>query len=50
MSVLYADQQGVELGKILAKSILKELDAGEVEPSKHDSSTTGLIRHYLAKA
>ncbi|KZO98617.1 glucose-6-phosphate isomerase [Calocera viscosa TUFC12733] len=39
------DQMGVELGKVLAKSILAQLpDASKV--TGHDSSTTGLIHHY----
>ena len=40
------DQWGVELGKVLAKSILPELaQAGEEKPaaSAHDASTNGLI-------
>lgn len=40
------DQWGVELGKVLAKSILPELaKAGEAKPAatKHDASTNGLI-------
>jgi len=39
------DQMGVELGKVLAKNILAQLD----KPSDvigHDSSTTGLIHYY----
>ena len=35
------DQWGVELGKVLAKSILPELTGGE--PGEHDASTTQLI-------
>ncbi|EJT99226.1 glucose-6-phosphate isomerase [Dacryopinax primogenitus] len=39
------DQMGVELGKVLAKSILAQLpDPAKV--SGHDSSTTGLIHWY----
>ncbi|BGP27236.1 glucose-6-phosphate isomerase [Rhodotorula toruloides] len=41
------DQMG--LGKVLAKRILGQLD----NPSKvvdHDSSTTGLIKHYISRA
>nr|ASF90236.1 hypothetical protein SPAR07002 [Bartheletia paradoxa] len=41
------DQMGVELGKVLAKNILGQLD----DPSKvvgHDSSTEGLIKFYQA--
>lgn len=40
------DQWGVELGKVLAKSILEEIDAGEVS-KPHDSSTVGLLNHYF---
>lgn len=39
------DQMGVELGKVLANSILPEL-AGDEAVSSHDSSTNGLINHY----
>jgi glucose-6-phosphate isomerase len=40
------DQWGVELGKVLAKRIVPELQA-EGEPElKHDSSTNALIRRY----
>jgi glucose-6-phosphate isomerase len=39
------DQWGVELGKVLAKRIVPELDAAEPELA-HDSSTNSLIRHY----
>ena len=38
------DQWGVELGKVLAKNIIPELE-GNVE-GKHDSSTNTLIRRY----
>ena len=42
------DQWGVELGKVLAKQIVPELD-GEPEPDlNHDSSTNALIRRYRA--
>jgi glucose-6-phosphate isomerase len=42
------DQWGVELGKVLAKAIIPELEA-EVEPElRHDSSTNALIRRYRA--
>lgn len=40
------DQWGVELGKQLAKVILKELESGGTVTS-HDSSTNGLINAYL---
>jgi len=40
------DQWGVELGKVLAKRIIPELE-GESEPMlNHDSSTNNLIRFY----
>ncbi|WWD16070.1 glucose-6-phosphate isomerase [Kwoniella shandongensis] len=39
------DQMGVELGKVLAKAILKQL-GNEKDVQGHDSSTTGLIHHY----
>jgi glucose-6-phosphate isomerase len=42
------DQWGVELGKVLAKKIIRELAAGSaVEPS-HDSSTNSLIRRFAS--
>jgi glucose-6-phosphate isomerase len=42
------DQWGVELGKVLAKAIIPELEA-EAEPElAHDSSTNELIRRYRA--
>ncbi|KAM0791058.1 phosphatidylinositol N-acetylglucosaminyltransferase subunit gpi1, variant 2 [Microbotryomycetes sp. NB124-2] len=42
------DQMGVELGKVLAKTILAQLgDANKVV--NHDSSTTGLIKHYISR-
>jgi glucose-6-phosphate isomerase len=41
------DQWGVELGKVLAKSIVPRLTGAE-EISKDDSSTEALIRYYRA--
>lgn len=41
------DQWGVELGKVLAKVVLSELNGSDVT-HEHDSSTTALI-HYLKK-
>jgi glucose-6-phosphate isomerase len=41
------DQWGVELGKALAQRIGKELQ-GDGVPSGHDSSTTELMRRYMA--
>lgn len=41
------DQMGVELGKVLAKKILPELE-GDETVSSHDSSTNGLINAYKA--
>ncbi len=40
------DQWGVELGKQLAQKIIKEFETGDA--SGHDSSTTTLIKRYLA--
>lgn len=40
------DQWGVELGKVLAKRIIPELQADEQPSLKHDSSTNTLIRRY----
>jgi glucose-6-phosphate isomerase len=43
------DQWGVELGKVLAKAIIPELES-ETEPElRHDSSTNALIRRYRAQ-
>ena len=39
------DQWGVELGKVLAKKIVGELE-GKDPGGKHDSSTTTLIERY----
>ena len=47
------DQWGVELGKVLAGTILDEVRrarAGErVDLSRHDSSTRGLLEHWLQR-
>ena len=40
------DQWGVELGKVLAKAIIPELQADEEPKLAHDSSTNALIRRY----
>ena len=40
------DQWGVELGKQLAKTILKEIESNEI--SEHDSSTMGLLKRFQA--
>ncbi len=40
------DQWGVELGKVLAKNILEEINASKPVAS-HDASTNGLINYYL---
>jgi glucose-6-phosphate isomerase len=40
------DQWGVELGKVLAKRIIPELESKEEPRLGHDSSTNALIRHY----
>ena len=39
------DQWGVELGKVLARKILPELDSAE-EITTHDASTNGLINYF----
>lgn len=41
------DQWGVELGKVLAKKILGEVESRSVENLNHDSSTNQLIREFL---
>jgi glucose-6-phosphate isomerase len=47
------DQWGVELGKVLAKTILAEeealLEGEEVDLSHHDGSTAGLLRRFAEK-
>ncbi|GAA5979634.1 hypothetical protein JCM11641_007896 [Rhodosporidiobolus odoratus] len=43
------DQMGVELGKVLAKQILGQLDSAD-KVVDHDSSTTGLIRHWIERS
>jgi glucose-6-phosphate isomerase len=40
------DQWGVELGKVLAKRIIPELESEKEPPLTHDSSTNALIRRY----
>jgi glucose-6-phosphate isomerase len=40
------DQWGVELGKVLAKRIIPELESQEELTLDHDSSTNSLIRRY----
>jgi glucose-6-phosphate isomerase len=42
------DQWGVELGKVLAKAIVPELESENEPPLSHDSSTNTLIRRYRA--
>ncbi|AUR51739.1 glucose-6-phosphate isomerase [Aquella oligotrophica] len=39
------DQMGVELGKQLAKAVLKDIETAVV--SNHDESTVAIIQHYL---
>jgi glucose-6-phosphate isomerase len=41
------DQWGVELGKVLAKKILSEVEGNSVQDLKHDSSTNQLIRRFI---
>jgi glucose-6-phosphate isomerase len=40
------DQWGVELGKVLAKRIIPELENADEPSLKHDNSTNALIRRY----
>tara|TARA_R110002049_G_scaffold2750_2_gene21773 strand:- start:656639 stop:658264 length:1626 start_codon:yes stop_codon:yes gene_type:complete len=42
------DQWGVELGKVLAKNIITELESASEPDLSHDSSTNELIRRYRA--
>jgi glucose-6-phosphate isomerase len=42
------DQWGVELGKVLAKAIIPQLQAAEEPELDHDTSTNSLIRRYRA--
>ncbi len=42
------DQWGVELGKVLAKQIIPELESQTEPELAHDSSTNALIRRYRA--
>ncbi|MGZ8621473.1 MAG: glucose-6-phosphate isomerase [Solirubrobacterales bacterium] len=42
------DQWGVELGKVLAKRIVPELQGADEPELRHDSSTNALIRRYRA--
>ena len=41
------DQWGVELGKVLAKELISELESGAVNSANHDSSSTALMDHFL---
>ena len=41
------DQWGVELGKVLAGEILKEVRNGQLDPGRHDASTANLLSRYL---
>ena len=43
------DQWGVELGKVLAKAIVPELQSEEEPAGGHDSSTNALIARYRAQ-
>jgi glucose-6-phosphate isomerase len=43
------DQWGVELGKVLAKAIIPELESGFSPELRHDSSTNALIRRYRSQ-
>jgi glucose-6-phosphate isomerase len=43
------DQWGVELGKVLAKAIIPELESASEPELHHDSSTNALIRRYRSQ-
>jgi glucose-6-phosphate isomerase len=43
------DQWGVELGKVLAKAIIPELESDAEPELRHDSSTNALIRRYRSQ-
>jgi glucose-6-phosphate isomerase len=43
------DQWGVELGKVLAKAIIPELESDSDPELRHDSSTNALIRRYRSQ-
>ena len=43
------DQWGVELGKVLAKAIIPELESSSSPELRHDSSTNALIRRYRSQ-
>jgi glucose-6-phosphate isomerase len=43
------DQWGVELGKVLVKAIIPELEADSEPQLRHDSSTNALIRRYRSQ-
>jgi glucose-6-phosphate isomerase len=43
------DQWGVELGKVLAKAIIPELESASEPELRHDSSTNALIRRYRSQ-
>ena len=49
-SVNSFDQWGVELGKVLAKTVADELTSAAEPDLAHDSSTNALIRRYRAAA
>jgi glucose-6-phosphate isomerase len=48
-NVFSFDQWGVQLGKVLAKKILAELQAPVLPKLQHDSSTETLIRRYRTR-
>jgi glucose-6-phosphate isomerase len=49
-NVFSFDQWGVQLGKVLAKKVLAELEAAKDPELKHDSSTNALISRFRAEA
>jgi glucose-6-phosphate isomerase len=49
-NVFSFDQWGVQLGKVLAKTVLAELQAAKTPELKHDSSTNALIERFRKQA
>lgn len=48
-NVFSFDQMGVELGKVLAKNILKDFEAGKKAELKHDASTNAIVKRLIER-
>ena len=46
-NVFSYDQWGVELGKVLAKKVLQEIQSGRIDRKAHDSSTAAQLDYFL---